>query len=330
MHTQPLLLLPTACGWFDSPCFCFSLVVGRWEVENVRIEHILSRTESEMLGRSTRNENSSGSRGSTPRINRNFVQPLVCFYRLRRNIQQKYSKGMAIPCVCVWCSGLVVHIQKNAHLSFLFCIVQHRWFAVGAIFVRGNESWIWQSFRVVHCQNGKIRQALPSYKCRSNSKQRHVGGLPRTSNFLKGQPYFFLPGLAVPSATRLTGFLISQILSTHLCTIATGPSRTGRQRNTWQAGRQNHALRVPQHDNGLGDRNARWVVVVVVVVVVSLCRCLKMLPTYWTLIYFCVLTGFDWRIHKKNGGIDHKRLGQGESGDVVVVLVVLVVLLLQC
>ena len=112
------------------------------------------------------------------------------------------------------------------------------------------------------------------------------------------------------------------------CTIATGPSRTGRQRNTWQAGRQNHALRVPQHDNGLGDRNARWVVVVVVVV--SLCRCLKMLPTYWTLIYFCVLTGFDWRIHKKTGGIDHKRLGQGESGDVVVVLVVLVVLLLQC
>ena len=101
--------------------FCFSLVVGRWEVENVRIEHILSRTESEMLGRSTRNENSSGSRGSTPRINRNFVQPLVCFYRLRRNIQQKYSKGMAIPCVCVCCT----HSKKCSPLfSFLYCATQ--------------------------------------------------------------------------------------------------------------------------------------------------------------------------------------------------------------
>ena len=200
--------------------FCFSLVVGRWEVENVRIEHILSRTESEMLGRSTRNENSSGSRGSTPRINRNFVQPLVCFYRLRRNIQQKYSKGMAIPCVCVWCSGLVVHIQKNAHLSFLFCIVQHRWFAVGAIFVRGNESWIWQSFRVVHCQNGKIRQALPSYKCRSNSKQRHVGGLPRTSNFLKGQPYFFCLVLLFQVPLDWLAFWFSKYF---LCTYAPLP-----------------------------------------------------------------------------------------------------------
>ena len=61
-----------------------------WKVENVKISEILSRTENEMLSgisSSTNNNNNNSSNNDVdnriPEINRNCVQPLVCFYRLR-------------------------------------------------------------------------------------------------------------------------------------------------------------------------------------------------------------------------------------------------------
>ena len=61
-----------------------------WGVENVKIEDILSRSEEEMLraGLSSSTSISTSSTvtsapGDGPQINRNFVQPLVSFFRLR-------------------------------------------------------------------------------------------------------------------------------------------------------------------------------------------------------------------------------------------------------
>ena len=57
-----------------------------WDVENVKIEDILSRSEEEMLRAGSSSSSSSTTTPAPsggPQINRNFVQPLVSFFRLR-------------------------------------------------------------------------------------------------------------------------------------------------------------------------------------------------------------------------------------------------------
>ena len=73
-----------------------------WRVENVKIEEILSRNETEMLTACSSTTNTTAQTTSatetdiSPRINRNFVQPLVCFYRLRLPNNSEFSKVSAI------------------------------------------------------------------------------------------------------------------------------------------------------------------------------------------------------------------------------------------
>jgi hypothetical protein len=64
-----------------------------WHVENVKIENILSRTENEMLTGAEQSSTTSSPAADVPRINRNFVQPLVCFYRLRKCVRKKYTNN---------------------------------------------------------------------------------------------------------------------------------------------------------------------------------------------------------------------------------------------